>query len=540
MNINAEAHFTNLPQLAKNVQRTIFNQSYTHLTTFNAGKLIPIYCQKYMPGDTFNIRTKLLVRMSTPIHPVMDNCYLDIHFFSVPKRLVWDHTREFYGENTTSEWEQEVEYEIPQIKAPTGGWRSKSIADYLGVRPGIDNLEVDALKFRAVAMIWNEWYRDENLQKPIIIDKGDSTVIGSNDTDFMISAILGGELLPVNKFHDRFTSCLPEPQKGPEVTLPLGLTAPVLTNGDAPTTINISADQYNSYTYDTPIYRNNNDGSLNAQNTTQNAGTNVNTNLMTDLSNATAATINDLYQAMAIQALYVIAGRSGTRYREIIKGNFGITTSDATIQIPEFLYGRRIPINMNQVVQTSSTDENSPQGNTAAFSLTIDMDSEFTKSFEEWGYLFGFACVRHTNTYQQGIDAEWFEKRRFDEYWPALANLGEQPVYNRELYATGTDADSEVFGYQEAWSNYRYKTNRVSGEFRSGVENTLDAWHYADNYDSQPILGPEWIKADASAIDRTLAVTSEVSDQFHADFHFEQKVVRPLPQYSIPGIPRTL
>lgn len=513
--------------------------SFGHKTTCNAGKLIPIFCEKFMPGDTFKINTRTLARMTTPIAPVMDNAYMDIAFFAVPERLVWEHAKEFRGENTKTAWIPQVEYEKPQIKAPTGGWNFKTMADHLGIRPKTSNIQIDALPFRAIALIWNEYYRDQNLQDPILIDKGDSTVTGSNGTNYLTDSLLGGELLPVCKFHDYFTSCLPAPQKGPAVLLPLGQTAPVDT-GEIHSTKNIGLKtningEYSlgTFTGEDGINRLIAKQSISGQNQNNNVEF---TNLYADLSQATAATINSLYQAIAVQSLYQMDARGGTRYREIINNHFGVRTSDATIQIPEYLGGRRIPINMNQVVQTSQSTDSSPQGTITAFSLTANEHESVSKSFEEWGYVIGLLCIRNENSYQQGIERKWFEKRRLDEYWPALANLAEQPVLNREIYVQGTEADEEVFGYMEAWASYKYKCNQITGEFRSEYPQSKAYYHYADNYNKQPILGPDWIKADKTNFDRTLAVTSEVADQFDIDIWFDWTAVREMPMYCIPGI----
>lgn len=532
--------------------------SFGHKTTGNAGKLIPIFCEKFMPGDTFSIKTRSLVRMTTPLVPVMDNAYMDIAFFAVPERLVWDHAREFRGENTLTAWEQTVEYEKPQIIAPpkqivndieeSNGWNYKTVADHFGIRPKTPDVSIDALPFRAMCLIWNEYYRDQNLQDPIVIDKGDSTVVGTNGSNYLTDAILGGELLPVCKFRDYFTSCLPAPQKGPEVLLPLGASAPVKTeNQDGMKWQNkgsnefLDADNQQKYNlqvghdgYTTVTYSNTGGYSANGSTGIRL----IPSNLITDLTQATSASINDLYKAIAIQQLYQTDARGGTRYREIINNHFGVRTSDATIQVPEYLGGKRIAINMNQVVQTSQSTETSPQGTVTAFSSTADEHESISKSFEEWGYVLGFVCIRNENSYQQGIERKWFEKRRFDDYWPALSNIGEQPVYNREIYCDGINAreDEEIFGYMEAWASYRYKCNQITGEFRSEYPQSKAYYHYADYYTQKPVLGPDWIKSDKTNFDRSLAVTSEVSDQFDFDFWFDWTAVREMPMYSIPGI----
>lgn len=513
--------------------------SFGHKTTCNAGKLIPIFCEKFMPGDTFRIDTRTLARMTTPIAPVMDNAYMDIAFFAVPERLVWEHAKEFRGENTKTAWIPQVEYEKPQIKAPTGGWNFKTMADHLGIRPKTSNIQIDALPFRAIALIWNEYYRDQNLQDPILIDKGDSTVTGSNGTNYLTDSLLGGELLPVCKFHDYFTSCLPAPQKGPAVLLPLGQTAPLKDTGTYEKLVLASSETGGATSPFKTIGTGNYNNVVEFPNDTPTgaAGSLLYINKKeADLTEATAATINSLYQAIAVQSLYQMDARGGTRYREIINNHFGVRTSDATIQIPEYLGGKRIPINMNQVVQTSQSTDTSPQGTITAFSLTADEHESVSKSFEEWGYVIGLLCIRNENSYQQGIERKWFEKRRLDEYWPALANLAEQPVLNREIYVQGTEADEEVFGYMEAWASYKYKCNQITGEFRSEYPQSKAYYHYADNYNKQPILGPDWIKSDKTNFDRTLAVSSSVSDQFDIDIWFDWTAVREMPMYCIPGI----
>ena len=553
MNRNTESHFAVLPKI--DIQRSTFDRSTQHKTTFNAGELIPIYVDEVLPGDTFNVETACVIRMSTPIHPVMDNCYLDTYFFFVPNRIIWNHWKEFNGENTTTAWEQETEYEIPQIKSPTGGWQKGTIADYMGIPIGIENISINHLPFRAYVMIWNEWFRDQNLQVPAYLTKDDSTTTGTNGNTYQSDAQCGGKPLPVNKYHDYFTSALPEPQKGPAVELPLGETALLKITEDNQTYqpqggtngkgyIKLQPEMYLNENLFTPLYVSEN-GALTPSSESTSidkdsaAGMNnyINKiNLVTDLSTATAATINSLRQAFQIQKLYERDARGGTRYTEIIKSHFGVTSPDGRQQRPEYLGGNRIPINIQQVLQTSSTDETSPQGNTAAYSLTGNKSGSFTKSFTEHGYIIGLCCVRTEHTYQQGIERMWNRKRRFDFYWPEFANIGEQAILNKELYATGTDQDDEAFGYQEPWAEYRYKPSRISGAFRSTYQTSLDVWHYGDKYNSLPILGNEFIKETTTNIDRTLAVQSSTEDQFIADFYFRNITTRPMPIYSIPGL----
>lgn len=573
MNRNSNSRFAQAPQV--DIQRSTFDRSSGHKTTFNAGKLVPIYVDEVLPGDTFEMKTSAIIRGSTPIFPVMDNANLDIYFFFVPNRLVWDHWKEFNGENTTSKWEQTVEYSIPQMAPPlsTGtqpaaGWEKGTLADYMGipteVGPGASQTNpeytVNHLPFRAYCLIWNEWFRDQNLQDPVLIDTGDSQTNGrhlipeGNSTTFENQAALqGANLLPVNKYFDYFTGALPEPQKGPEVLLPLGSRAPVITSK---MTNKIISDAAMMFSAPQPGETGSNH-SLFIQKGTGGASTNqgrlvagnqdasggnitqiIPQNLVADLEHATAATINELRLAFQIQRLYERDARGGTRYIEIIKSHFGVTSPDARLQRPEYLGGERIPINIDQVIQTSGTAEGTtPQGNTGAYSLTGNQGSYFKHSFVEHGYVLGLACVRTEHTYQQGLEKIWNRKNRFDFYWPALANIGEQAILNKEIYLQASKATNEqAFGYQEAWAEYRYKPSRVSSAFRSNVTGSLDAWHYADYYEALPKLSSKWVQETYKNVDRTLAVQSTLEDQYIADFWFKCKCTRPMPIYSIPGL----
>ena len=574
MNRNSNSRFAQAPQV--DIQRSTFDRSSGHKTTFNAGKLVPIYVDEVLPGDTFEMKTSAIIRGSTPIFPVMDNANLDIYFFFVPNRLVWDHWKEFNGENTTSKWEQTVEYSIPQMApplstetTPTAGWEKGTLADYMGipteVGPGASQTNpeytVNHLPFRAYCLIWNEWFRDQNLQDPVLIDKGDSQTNGrhlipeGNSITFENQAALqGANLLPVNKYFDYFTGALPEPQKGPEVLLPLGSRAPVITSKMTNKIISDAAMMFSApqpgetgsnhilfiqkgtggaSTKQGRLVAGNQDAS--GENITQI----IPQNLVADLEHATAATINELRLAFQIQRLYERDARGGTRYIEIIKSHFGVTSPDARLQRPEYLGGERIPINIDQVIQTSGTMEGTtPQGNTGAYSLTGNQGSYFKHSFVEHGYVLGLACVRTEHTYQQGLEKIWNRRNRFDFYWPALANIGEQAILNKEIYLQASKAtNEEAFGYQEAWAEYRYKPSRVSSAFRSNIETgSLDAWHYADYYETLPKLSAEWVQETHKNVDRTLAVQSTLEDQYIADFWFKCKCTRPMPIYSIPGL----
>lgn len=569
MNRNSNSRFAQAPQV--DIQRSTFDRSSGHKTTFNAGKLVPIYVDEVLPGDTFEMKTSAIIRGSTPIFPVMDNANLDIYFFFVPNRLVWDHWKEFNGENTTSKWEQTVEYSIPQMApplstgtTPTAGWEKGTLADYMGIPtkigPGASQTNpqytVNHLPFRAYCLIWNEWFRDQNLQDPVLIDKGDSQTNGrhlipeGNSITFENQAALqGANLLPVNKYFDYFTGALPEPQKGPDVLLPLGNTAPVITMTTDITGITSSSPSLR-FASNTPINSQANvvitptgsgKGTLNHTTANQELlnGNLIPANLYANLAEATSATINELRLAFQLQKLYERDARGGTRYIEIIKSHFGVTSPDARLQRPEYLGGERIPINIDQVIQTSGTMEGTtPQGNTGAYSLTGNQGSYFKHSFVEHGYLLGLACVRTEHTYQQGLEKIWNRKNRFDFYWPALANIGEQAILNKEIYLQSVkEVNEEAFGYQEAWAEYRYKPSRVSSAFRSNITSgSLDAWHYADYYEALPKLSAEWVQETYKNVDRTLAVQSTLEDQYIADFWFKCKCTRPMPIYSIPGL----
>lgn len=546
MNRNVESHFSQLPKA--DIQRSRFDRSSSVKTTFNVGDIIPFYVDEVLPGDTFDIKTSKVVRMQSLVTPIMDNIYLDTYFFFVPNRLVWEHWQEFNGENTQSAWIPATEYQVPQLTAPDDGWSIGTIADYMGIPTGVSNLSVNAMPFRAYALIMNDWFRDENLSDPLNVPVNDVTQTGSNGSNYISDVALGGMPFRAAKYHDYFTSCLPSPQKGPDVLLPLGGQAPVTTIPSSAVKFPIPnapglmlGNQTSSSGGVTDLSSMDFTPGANVSFTSQipvgtaNSGM-IPVNLVSDLSQATAATINQLRLAFQVQKLYERDARGGTRYIEILKSHFGVTSPDSRLQRPEYLGGNRIPININQVLQTSQTSDQSPQGNPVGQSLTTDTHRDFVKSFVEHGFVIGVMVARYDHTYQQGLERFWSRRDRFDYYWPVFAHIGEQAVKNREIYAQGTAADDEVFGYQEAWADYRYKPNRVSGEMRSSAPLSLDVWHLADDYDSQPYLSDSWIREDSATVDRVLAVSSNNSAQLFCDIYINNRTTRPMPVYSIPGL----
>lgn len=552
MNRNTESHFSLSPHV--DISRSRFDRSASLKTSFNAGDVVPFFLEEVLPGDTFSVDTSKVVRMQTLLTPMMDNVYLDTYYFFVPNRLVWDHWKEFCGENTESAWIPETEYTMPQITSPAGqGWSVGTLADYFGIPTGVAGLSVSALPFRAYALIMNEWFRDQNLQDPLVVPTDDSTVAGVNTGTLVTDVAKGGKPFIAAKYHDYFTSALPAPQKGPDVTIP------VATGGD----INVVGNGKPLHFYGTG------DGFLfGAENNTysrlglaDSAGNQLrdsniprgllhlatSSELGSDLSNsgligvqsavAQAATINQLRLAFQIQKFYEQQARGGSRYTEVVRSFFGVTSPDARLQRPEYLGGNRVPININQIVQQSGTESSgTPQGTVVGQSLTTDKHSDFTKSFTEHGLIIGVMVARYDHTYQQGLNRLWSRKDKFDFYWPVFANIGEQAIKNKEIFAQGTDKDNEVFGYQEAWAEYRYKPNMVTGEMRSAYAQSLDVWHLADYYSTLPSLSDSWIREDKANIDRVLAVTSAVSNQFFADIYVKNYCTRPMPMYSVPGL----
>jgi len=546
MNRNSEYNFAQNPQVG--VSRSRFQRNSDNKTTFNTGDLIPIYLDEVLPGDTHQIDVACVMRMATPIFPVMDNAFCDFYFFFVPNRLLWEHWKEFMGENKETAWTPKTEYSIPQVTAPKGGWAEGTLADYLGLPTKVEGISVSALPGRAYGLIYNEWFRNQNVTQPTLVEVTDATTTGKNDgSNTNDSAITLAKPLKAAKVFDYYTGALPEPQKGEPITIPITGSAPIglynAATGDVTTNSakmkEIFADAglvatngtYQASYWDPGDGPTANQG-LAVGNTTGSIYRGV--SLGADLSSVNATTINQLRQAFQIQKLLEKDARGGTRYREVLREHFGVISPDSRMQIPEYLGGYRLPINVSQVIQTSSTDNTSPLGNTAALSVTTMNKPMFTKSFTEHGFIMGLAVVRTDQTYQQGIDRMWSRKGRYDYYWPVLANIGEQAILNKEIYAEGNPNDDKAFGYQEAWADYRYKPSKVTGLFRSNATQSLDAWHYAQDYKSLPFLGTQWMEQGDTEMKRTLAVQNQ--PDFIADFYFMNKTTRCMPVYSIPGL----
>lgn len=567
MNRNTESHFSLTPTV--NIGRSKFDRSFDMKTTFNTGDLVPVYCSDVLPGDSIKMRMSEIVRMQTPIAPVMDNAYMDTYFFFVPNRLIWDHFKAFMGENDTAPWTQTNDYTIPQIVAPATGWKKGSLADYFGFPTKIGSYKASALPFRAYVKIWNDWFRDENLKNPCYMSTGDADIQGTDKTDlganydYVTDTEKGAAPCKAAKLHDYFTSCLPGAQKGTAVNIPLGNNAPII----------LGESTYTGAPTNTAL-----NGSTLTYGPTQNGGVLVNSmpidadgndiqsysdvtkvnSLYADLSNAVGATVNQLRQAFAIQKYYEKDALYGSRYIESVRAHFGVVNPDFRVQRSEYLGGKRIPININQVIQTDATskglvptnkkdattgqyyttwEENSltPQGNAAAYSVTQDASEDlFNHSFTEHGWVIGLAVIRTDHGYQQGLNKMFIRKNKFDLYTPEFANLGNVGVLNKEIYLDGTSQDEEVFGYQEAWADYRYQPNIVTAEMRSNYDLSLDIWHWADDYASRPYLDSDWIDEPKENVERTLAVQDQ--DQFFGDFYFGAIWTRPMPLYSIPGL----
>lgn len=554
MNRNNERHFNEIPQMK--ASRTRFNRDQTILTTFDAGKLIPFYVDEVLPGDTFSVNTAAIVRMTTPKYPVLDDAFIDFYYFFCPNRILWDDFKYFMGEVEETPWMPTKTYKVPQIKIknlqkqtiPYEG----SILDYMGVptkciQTPEKETSINALPIRAYVKIWNEFFRDENVGNMATIKTTSEDVEYKDQTLeekielTLQQAYRGGRPLPVNKFHDYFTSCLPYPQRGPEVTLPLTGNARVEWSFSAKELQDYGIMTSNSANHLIPASGNTlgapkedeSNGKPRVLLGKDSEGTSAWVPMEARLDNATSATINQLRQAISVQQYYEALARGGSRYREQVQALWNVTISDKTVQVPEYLGGGRYHVNINQIVQTAENDK-SPLGETGAMSVTPINESSFTKSFEEHGFVIGVCCVRHNRSYQQGLERFWSRKDRLDYYVPQFANIGEQPVKKKEIMLTGEASDEETFGYQEAWADYRMKPNRVSGLMRSNATGTLDFWHYGDYYESVPTLSQEWMVEGKKEIARTLVVENE--PQFFGAIRVANKTTRRMPLYSVPGL----
>lgn len=517
--------FAQIPEAE--IQRSSFDRSHGYKTTFDSGYLIPIFVDEALPGDTFNLRLNAFARLATPLKPIMDNLFLETFFFAVPYRLVWSNWQKFNGEQANPG--DSTDFTIPQTVTPVGGALVGSAADYMGIPTGIAGLSVNALPFRAMRLIWNEWFRDQNLQTSQTIGIGDGPDDWTN----------ANVLLPRCKRPDYFTSALPWPQKGQDVTFDLAGEVPVHGQGGSTPVIFSSAGGTRT------LFATGTDDSgytglgVSPTSVAQNmywSGTS--TGLVADMQYATSINVNDFREAFQLQRMFERDARGGTRYTEIIRAHFNVVSPDARLQRPEYLGGGSTMINVHPVAQTSPTGTyaNTPQGNLAAFGTAGISGHGFSKSFTEHCIIIGFCNVRADITYQQGLNRMWSRRTRYDHYWPVLAHLGEQEILNKEVFAQGTagaTADEGVFGYQERYAEYRYKPSLITGKFRSTDTTSLDIWHLSQEFENLPTLSSQFI-VDKPPIERIVAVADE--PEFLMDCYFNLKCARPMPVYGVPGM----
>jgi hypothetical protein len=513
--------FSRAPQAS--IPRSQFDRSHGHKTTFDAGYLIPIYIDEALPGDTFNLHMTAFARLATPLTPFMDNLYMDSFFFAVPYRLVWDNWEKFNGSQDNPG--DSTSFIIPTMTSTAvTGYLASSLHDYFGIPTEVPGLVHSSLWHRSYNLIWNQWFRDENLQNSVVVDKDNGP---DSPTDYV--------LLQRGKRYDYFTSCLPFPQKGTAVSLPLGTTAPVKSDGNLV--------YFNQGTNDrNPIMTSGSATVSWASNPTATGGVKAGqvanlsaTGYVADLTAATAATINQLRQAFQIQKLYERDARGGTRYTEIVRSHFGVISPDARLQRPEYLGGGSSPVIVSPIAQTSASDtQPTPLGNLAAYGTCTLNGHGFIKSFTEHCLIIGLVSVRADLNYQQGLNRMFSRSTRFDFYWPALSHIGEQSVLNKEIYADASANDALTFGYQERYAEYRYKPSIVTGQFRSNFATPLDSWHLAQNFVALPVLNASFI-VEAPPIDRVKALAGTYPD-FLFDSWIKVHCARPMPVYSVPGL----
>lgn len=505
------------------IERSSFDRSRGYKTTFDPAYLYPIFFDEALPGDTYSVAMSGFARMSTPLKPVMDNAYFNTFFFAVPHRLVWDNWQRFNGEQDNPG--DSTDFLIPEVAPPGAtGFANGSIFDYFGVPTQVPNgPRINALFLRAYNLIWNEWFRDENLQTRVTVLKNDGP-----------DPVATYNLLKRGKRHDYFTSSLPWPQKGESVGIPLGSVAPVVPftdGGDWPVWWSgAGSGRFYQNPGDEHVYTNTAAPAVQTPITWETPG------LVADLTNATAATINQLRQAFQIQRLYERDARGGTRYTEIVRSHFGVVSPDARLQRPEYLGGSQSDITVNPVPQTSATSadpDTTPQGNLAGIATSRMHGHGFSKSFTEHCVIIGLVCARADLSYQQGLQRMWTRRTRFDFYWPALSHIGEQAVLSQEIYCDGTPADQDVWGYQERYAEYRYAPSLITGQFRSNFAQSLDVWHLAQDFSTRPLLNSLFIEENPP-FSRVVAVPSEPI--FIFDAYFRVRCVRPMPVYGVPGL----
>lgn len=495
------------------IPRSSFDRSSGHKTTFDSGYLIPLYWDEVLPGDTFTMNMTVFARLATPLHPFMDNLFCNSFFFFVPYRLLWNNFQKFMGQQDNPG--DSVDYLIPRMIAPAGGYGEQTIYDYFALPTKVAGYSHSSLPLRAYNLIWNEWFRDQNLQNSVTVPKGDTDDPTATYT-----------LLRRGKRHDYFTSALPWPQKGPGVDIPLGTKAPIASDNSSGGSLGINL----------PLFGPGNYAMGTSGTTLVSSGTPATAGaaMYADLTQATAATINQLRQAFQIQKLYERDARGGTRYTEIIRAHFNVVSPDARLQRPEYLGGGQTPVNVQQVPQTSSTaSQPSPQGSLAAYGTMSFSGHGFSKSFTEHGVIIGLVSVRADLNYQEGLNKAWSRRTKLDFYWPALSHIGEQTVLNKEIYTQGTSADDLAFGYQERFAEYRYRPSVITGRMRSNATQSLDTWHLAQDFTALPALNAAFIQ-DNPPINRVIAVQTE--PQFILDSYMKLRCARPMPVYGVPGL----